>query len=1180
MFIMFYLHIISKSFLSLLCFFFVFFSEQAASHRESAINIYISILETADDTKLDLHVRDFIADQLSLCYSFQHQWEDWHLFLVQEESRSQPRVTIPLISITAAQVEATNEYFRTLDRSLLDLANWEVLERPPNVPSDFSCHKMFSLSENTVCKSSMNSIYENEVDLLQMSASIIQNGLQECLRTRSHEHLNNLTIINHVCYKVIQLKIHNRRVDPYTMVVDKMFGSVTLMRLLGWSEFLTDGSDAADQANIDLRLDVSSMARKEGNLAVCKRELERFFSKSGVIRTIPLDCVRDCVDVKLEDVCEKLIQPEFALDTTMWDNNMARAVYETSKWLYCHPEKKDSAIQFAASATIGLCLKMSANDDNKQTAESLVMRQRVAKYLLTLSEWIQGEGEKLLTDATDSPLTRLVSSLPDINLAHETVSQSIIPIVDSAIGKIIHYSIKQCPNLAKVWGALGNWCYRWGRKMVELRTEHGDKAAGLRSSDINAITELVPNASKDDVTKIVAVLNRHHVTPDDEEIGANDACSTEAIEAQLRAIPILYNLSQEHLQAIVEIWRRAHKSVYSYYEQSAAAYFKYLQLATNEMEQSESDSSDGDCSIVTATLRLLRLIVKHALGLQDVLEEGLATTPTSPWKVIIPQLFARLNHHEPYVRRRVSELLCRVAQDSPHLIIFPAVVGSDQERCMDIADISMATVDLEIEDDDERNISNSGLTTCFNSLLDILSKQAPETVQQVQLLVRELKRVTLLWDELWLVALAQVYAECSKRLANFQVELNKVADDFSVEKTNLLIEKHRILMRPILFVMDRLHAITSERPETNNEQIFQEKFMTSIEDTILQLKKPFNRAQPSDAWLKFKNLYALLQQRAQKRTANSLKMIDISPVLAQMRNTAISMPGVENSTDCFQLTYIKSVDNIVHILPTKTKPKKLAFHGSDGRRYTYLFKGLEDLHLDERIMQFLSIANSMMTKSADCNGKISKYRARHYSVIPLGPRSGLISWVEGMTPIFALYKKWQHREAANPKKGKPDSIIRPAEMFLKKLTPLLAEQNLKITDNRKEWPLTVLKQVLADLSASTPRDLLSKELWCYSTNASGWRQVIRNYSQSIAVMSVIGYVIGLGDRHLDNILIDLSSGEVLHIDYNVCFEKGKTLRVPEKVPFRMTPNLEEALGVTGIEVSYFYIFTIIINLLY
>lgn len=71
------------------------------------------------------------------------------------------------------------------------------------------------------------------------------------------------------------------------------------------------------------------------------------------------------------------------------------------------------------------------------------------------------------------------------------------------------------------------------------------------------------------------------------------------------------------------------------------------------------------------------MIVKYALELQTVLEAGLGATPIQPWKCIIPQLFSRLNHPEPYVRRRVSELLCRVAQDAPHLITFPAVVGAD-----------------------------------------------------------------------------------------------------------------------------------------------------------------------------------------------------------------------------------------------------------------------------------------------------------------------------------------------------------------------------------------------------------------------------------------------------------------------------------------------------------------------
>ncbi len=42
---------------------------------------------------------------------------------------------------------------------------------------------------------------------------------------------------------------------------------------------------------------------------------------------------------------------------------------------------------------------------------------------------------------------------------------------------------------------------------------------------------------------------------------------------------------------------------------------------------------------------------------------------------IIPQLFSRLNHPEANVRQSVSDLLCRVGKDSPHYIIYPAIVG-------------------------------------------------------------------------------------------------------------------------------------------------------------------------------------------------------------------------------------------------------------------------------------------------------------------------------------------------------------------------------------------------------------------------------------------------------------------------------------------------------------------------
>lgn len=551
------------------------------------------------------------------------------------------------------------------------------------------------------------------------------------------------------------------------------------------------------------------------------------------------------------------------------------------------------------------------------------------------------------------------------------------------------------------------------------------------------------------------------------------------------------------------------------------------------------------------------------------------------FQVIIPQLFSRLNHHEPYVRKRVSELLCRVASDSPHLIIFPAVVGADKEHRIDnvLTALNAPTTTI-----------NSALTECFNSLLDTLSKQASERVKQVQVLVHELKRISLLWEELWLAALTQIYSEHAKRMVAIETELKKLSSTVSTEPNaiNDLNNKYCTIARPVIDSMERLLEVTSVPPETPHEANFQEKYSSHIRSVIESLRAPLTTTMANDSatlpgWQKFRQLHSMFEQRAHRRTSFALKMSDISPILGRMNDTEISMPGIERQHDLRATAtnvYIRSVENAVQVLPTKTKPKKLAFRGSDGLRYTYLFKSQEDLHLDERIMQFLSIANSMMAKTRSVATQSAKYRAKHYSVIPLGHRSGLISWVDGMTPIFTLYKKWQQRQASSPKKEKnatpstatakdtsPAVVLRPSEMFYKKLAPLLAKHNLKTSDNRKEWPVAVLKEVLAQLTTETPCDLLAKELWCYSTNAAEWRQVIRNYSQSVAVMSVIGYVIGLGDRHLDNILIDLSTGEILHIDYNVCFEKGKTLRVPEKVPFRMTPNIEEALGVTGIEVS-------------
>lgn len=70
---------------------------------------------------------------------------------------------------------------------------------------------------------------------------------------------------------------------------------------------------------------------------------------------------------------------------------------------------------------------------------------------------------------------------------------------------------------------------------------------------------------------------------------------------------------------------------------------------------------------------------------------------------------------------------------------------------------------------------------------------------------------------------------------------------------------------------------------------------------------------------------------------------------------------------------------------------------------------------------------------------------------------------------------------------------------------------------------------------------------------------------SVATTSMCGYILGLGDRHLQNILLDVHTAEVIHIDFGIAFEQGLVLPTPETVPFRLTRDIEDPMGVTGIK---------------
>jgi len=45
------------------------------------------------------------------------------------------------------------------------------------------------------------------------------------------------------------------------------------------------------------------------------------------------------------------------------------------------------------------------------------------------------------------------------------------------------------------------------------------------------------------------------------------------------------------------------------------------------------------------------------------------------------------------------------------------------------------------------------------------------------------------------------------------------------------------------------------------------------------------------------------------------------------------------------------------------------------------------------------------------------------------------------------------------------------------------------------------------------------------------------FTRTTAVISIVGYILGLGDRHGENILLDSTNGGVVHVDFNCLFNR-------------------------------------------
>jgi serine/threonine-protein kinase ATR len=245
-----------------------------------------------------------------------------------------------------------------------------------------------------------------------------------------------------------------------------------------------------------------------------------------------------------------------------------------------------------------------------------------------------------------------------------------------------------------------------------------------------------------------------------------------------------------------------------------------------------------------------------------------------------------------------------------------------------------------------------------------------------------------------------------------------------------------------------------------------------------------------------------------------------------------------------ELVYINCFEDKVSVMNSLQKPKKVTIRGTDGKLYSFLCKAKDDLRIDYRIMEFFSVVNKCLKQEPEARRR--NLYIRTYAVTPLNEYCGLIEWIENLMTLRAILLK------------------------------LYSEKNISSV-SASEWRLHEEKAAKdKDYAHRVYRQFVDRYKptvlyeWFLRTfpEPNSWYNARTNYVRTTAVMSICGYVMGLGDRHCENILMASSNGDCIHVDFNCLFNKGETLGVPEIVPFRLTHNMVEAMGPIGYEGIY------------
>lgn len=405
-----------------------------------------------------------------------------------------------------------------------------------------------------------------------------------------------------------------------------------------------------------------------------------------------------------------------------------------------------------------------------------------------------------------------------------------------------------------------------------------------------------------------------------------------------------------------------------------------------------------------------------------------------------------------------------------------------------------------------------------HSIMERLRQNDSTLIDQADLVSHELIRIAVLWHEQWHEGLE--------------------------EASRLYFGDSNI--PGMLATLEPLHAMLRKGPETLREISFIQSFgrdLNEARDWCEAWKSSNEIGDLNQAW----DLYYGVFKRIARQLPQliSLELQYVSPRLKEARDLELAVPGTYQSGK--PVVKIQSFEPVASVISSKQRPRKLGIKGSDGNRYDYLLKGHEDIRQDERVMQLFGLVNTLLSTDPECLKR--HLNIQRYAAIPLSTQSGLLSWVPNSDTLHVLIREY-----------------RESRKILLNIEHRIMLQMAPDYDN-----LTLMQKVEVfgyALDNTTGQDLY-RVLWLKSKSSEAWLDRRTNYTRSLGVMSMVGYILGLGDRHPSNLMLDRVTGKIIHIDFGDCFEVAMHReKYPERVPFRLTRMLTFAMEVSNIEGSF------------